>query len=402
MPSANNEKAGWGSTLLAACIGGIVALGLAGLLQYAGILSTPGASTADTEATARLENRIAGLEDKLTAQPAAGATEETVAKLVDERLATQSASSDERITAVEGGIAQLRDQLGSLPAGTSMDAATVARINELAEDVAALKSGSQTSGASATGDNGASSARLDEIAKVAQQIRTDLGTQIESMSVKLDKTDAEQAETRATLAEMNAKLEETATKTGQTNTEITALRDRVENGADKRAAAAIAAAALKSDIDSGAPFAASLTNLRAFSPGITELESLDSFAQKGVPTVAQLTAEFDSSVSGAILAATAPVEDGSLASRLAAGARSLVEVKPIGEVEGESPQARVSQIQAALKNNDLSKASDVWNALPETGREASTDWHNRLQARLTANTVVTGTIESVLNSNRGG
>ena len=397
-----DSKPKWGSSLIAACIGGFVALGLTGLLQYAGILSTLGTSTADTEATAQFESRIAGLEEKFAAQPEAGPSGDDVAKLVDERIADQTAASTERLTALEGSVEQLRNQLGSLPAGTLMDAATVARIDQLAEDVATLKSGIQTAVASATGDNGTSSARLDEIAKAAKQIQTDLGARIDSMSVKLENTDAAVAKTNAALAETNAKLEETLTKTGQTYTEIAALRDRVENGADKRAATAIAAAALKNDIDSGVPFAAALSNLKAFSSGMTELESLDSFAQKGVPTIAQLSAEFDGSVSDAILTATAPVEDGSLASRLAAGARSLVEVKPIGVVEGETPQARVSQIAEALKNGNLSKASETWSTLPDVGRQASTDWHARLQARLTANSIVNGTVETILNSSRGG
>ncbi|MGI9355584.1 MAG: hypothetical protein ACR2PF_10550 [Rhizobiaceae bacterium] len=397
-----DSKSGWGISLIAACIGGIVAICLAGLLQYTGILSMPSASTVDTEATAQLESRIAGLEERLAAQSATAATGETVTKLVDERLSAQSTSLDERISEVEGIVAQLRDQLGSIRAETSTDAATTARIDELAEEVATLRSASQTSGASATGDKGASSARLVEITAAAEQIQADLNARIETIFAKLDKTDAGQVETKTALAETNAKLGEAVARIGKTNAEITALRDRVENGADKRAATAIAAAALKNDIDSGEPFATALSNLKAFSPGMLELESLDFFAQKGVPTIAQLSAEFGGSVSGTILEATAPVENDSLASRLAAGARSLVEVKPIGVVDGKTPEARVSQIAEALKNGDLLKASETWATLPDAGREASARWHTRLQARLTANSIVKSTVENILNSSRGG
>lgn len=400
--SAGKKSGGWGPTLLAACIGGIVALGLAGLLQYAGILSTPGASTVDAEATTRLESRIAGLEEELRSQPEIGVTGEEVAKLIDNRLAAASSPATERVTQLENGLAQLRDQLASVPNETTVGSAIAAQVAELSEEVANLKSGGQVSTNASSGANVASDARIEEIGKSVSNFRTELSAQIGTIKESVVSAKTEQASIKTQMAVTNAKLDNINATAQQTMTDIAALRDRVENGADKRAAAAIAAAALKNDIDSGIAFAASLSNLRAFSSGMTELESLDSFAEKGVPTVTQLSAEFDGSVSDAILAATAPVEDGSLASRLAAGARSLVEVKPIGMVEGETPQARVSQITEALKNGNLSKASETWGTLPDAGREASMDWHSRLQARLTANSVVNGTVESILNSSRGG
>ncbi len=387
-----------GSTLLAACIGGVIALGLAGLLQYAGILGAPGTSS-DAEATLLLENRIVGLEKKLASQSAAPTGEE-IASLVDARLTAQSASSADRIAAAEGAVQQMQERLAALDDGASPDAMLTARLDQLAKDVAALKS-SRSNTTVASGD-GASIAQLDKLSEDIESVLNDQVAKIEAVGDTLNEASTERASIRERLSETVQRLDAIGKEQSETSVAVAALRDRTENGADKRAATAIAAAALKGDIDSGQPFAASLNNLKAFAADNTGLNSLESFAETGVPTVAQLTAGFEDTVSKAILDAAAPKEEGGIASRLAAGARALVEVKPIGVIEGDTPAARVSQILGALKGNDLSRASSVWEQLPEAGQQASRDWHNSLQARLTANTVVSGAIEDILNSSRGG
>ena len=73
--------------------------------------------------------------------------------------------------AAESAIGQMREQLGALPVGTSLDSATLARINELAEDVAALKTATPLSSSVTSGDNGASAARLNQLAEAVKQIQ---------------------------------------------------------------------------------------------------------------------------------------------------------------------------------------------------------------------------------------
>ncbi len=387
----------FGSALLAACIGGVVALGLAGLLQYAGILGVPGGLSADSEAGAQLESRVASLEDKLASQPALAG--EQVAALIDERLAAVSNSSADRVSAIESAIKKIQEQSAG-PAGVSSpDTSLVARLDELASDVAALKSAPLSNGG--TGGNSASVDQLDKLSEEIENVFNEQAAKIDSLRKELDEARARQTSVGSQLADAVQKLSVADAKQAGFDADIAALRDRLENGADQRAATAIAAAALKGDIDSGKPFASSLNNLMAFAPGRDDLQSLESFAETGVPTVAQLTAQFEGTVSAAILDAAVPKKAGGIAERLAAGARALVEVKPIGVIEGDSPAARVSQILGALKSNDLSEAASVWEQLPETGRVASRDWHERLQARLTANTVVSGAVENILKSSRG-
>ena len=67
------------------------------------------------------------------------------------------------------------------------------------------------------------------------------------------------------------------------------LSGKVEaQAAQPKIALAIAASALKSALDRGAPFAAELETFAAISPDAPELAALRAYAEKGVPTRAEI------------------------------------------------------------------------------------------------------------------
>ncbi|TIT01934.1 MAG: phage tail protein, partial [Mesorhizobium sp.] len=73
---------------------------------------------------------------------------------------------------------------------------------------------------------------------------------------------------------------------------VSQLSGKVEaQAAQPKIALAIAASALKAALDRGAPFAAELETFAAISPDAPELATLRSYAEKGVPTRAEIAAE---------------------------------------------------------------------------------------------------------------
>src|SRR5262249_9831610 len=60
--------------------------------------------------------------------------------------------------------------------------------------------------------------------------------------------------------------------------------------------------------------------------------------------------------------------------RLLASASRLVEVRPVGEVEGTSPGAVVARMEERLKRSDLAAALDEGAKLPEAAKFAAAHW----------------------------
>jgi hypothetical protein len=97
----------------------------------------------------------------------------------------------------------------------------------------------------------------------------------------------------------------------------------------------------------------------------------------------------------------APPADDSLTSRLLAGAKSLVKVKQLSPVTGDTHEAILSRIQAALTESKLQTASEEWKKLPEAGQAVSKEWHEKLLSRIAVNNLIDTTVRSFLLSNAG-
>jgi hypothetical protein len=126
---------------------------------------------------------------------------------------------------------------------------------------------------------------------------------------------------------------------------------------------------------SGQPFTTELTAVELLGGKTEDLAALKPLADKGAPTLAQLTARF------------AP-----LAGKLAQGetkseswAMSMIErfakVRPVGQIGGSTPPDIVSTIESALNRGDLASALIAWRKLPEAARGLSADWAMAAEAR---------------------
>nr|WP_272209899.1 mitofilin family membrane protein [Marinicella sp. W31]MDC2875737.1 mitofilin family membrane protein [Marinicella sp. W31] len=172
-------------------------------------------------------------------------------------------------------------------------------------------------------------------------------------------------------------------------------------GKDLAVARAIAAAGLKSAIDRGQNFETELATYAQVAPAAKDLATLKSLAASGVPTREALTEQFSSIADSIIAATNQPPPDTGIFNRLVDSAKGLVNVRPVGDVEGEGTPAIVARIENDLKQGNLKQAEQEWQSLPEDAKQVSSDFENALSARIKANKLVSETLASALGSTAG-
>ncbi|MBB4065239.1 COG4223 family protein [Gellertiella hungarica] len=261
------------------------------------------------------------------------------------------------IEALRAEIDGLKQQLATIPAD-------IAPTGKLEERIAALESrASDTSGGGDLTEVTARIAAVDERLGTLQQTAT-------------------QGESAANqkIADLTTRLE-AAEKT---------LREKPGEAAVSRA---IAAAYLKAAVDRGDPYLTELETFASLSPDDPAIGDLRSLAATGVKSRADLLHDFDA-VAGAIMDAASQPEPGEgFADRLWASARSLVSVRPVGNVEGNDAGAVLARLEDKLKNGDLKGASLEWEALPEAARKVSEAFKTNLDARVKADELTRGIAE---------
>lgn len=407
------KRTGSGGLFLAALIGGGVALAGAAALQYAGLIRSPGATNRIAELEASIEayrtrsqDRFAAIEETIAGLPRSESntlSQEDIERLIEERFVVRPPNETsglvERVATLEARLAE-----SALAPGENGQFSASA--NEIREELDGLTERlvrlEQQPGVNLS--DSPSSTDDQNIAALRQELDsriTEFQSRVEnSLSSALDQ--ARQATQQASNA---SSASNSVAAMAQSNTEaLAALRQRLENGADRKAAAAIAAAALKNEIDSGRNFADALANLRSVAPDMNGLAELTTYAREGVPTVNMLKRRFDETVSDAIRDSVAKLRTGeeTFADRLLSATQSLVTVKPIEALDGNTPTALLSQISASLDADDPAGAEAAWNKLPDVAKEVSAEWQRDLKARIVAYSIVAGALQSLLTIEQDG
>jgi hypothetical protein len=234
----------------------------------------------------------------------------------------------------------------------------------LSDEVATLK----LSSGAATGDQAAMTALTEKIAAIQAQLDA---VKTGDTSLKLD--------------EMQAQIADLKKSTGS------------QSGASN-VAQAIAAAGLKAAIDRGGAFASELETFATVVPASPELEQLKNLAASGVPSKAELSAEFGKAAD-AMLAATQTADpNAGLIARLTASAKGLVRSRPVGAVEGDTPEALVARMEVAINKGDLDAALAEGEKLPDEARAAGIVFIGKLTARRDTDALVTRALTSALSA----
>ncbi|MDP3527582.1 MAG: mitofilin family membrane protein, partial [Hoeflea sp.] len=153
-------------------------------------------------------------------------------------------------------------------------------------------------------------------------------------------------------------------------------------------ARAIAAAGLKSAIDRGGSFMSELEAFATVAPDDPAVPELRDLAASGVPSRSSLIEGFPEAATTAIAAADPVDPDAGLVDRLMSSALSVVKVRRVGEVEGDTAEAIAARAEARLMDGDLDAALAEWNQLPEASRAAASVYGEALAARARAEKLI--------------
>ena len=344
-PPRAEPRRGGVSAIAAGLIGGVVALAGAGALQYGGVLPQLGGNSAATAEIDGLRAEIATLRDQVAAAPAP----ENLTPRLDELAA---------------GLNETRTQLQALQAGGSPSPEAAAALDERFKTLEAAVASAQQGG------------QAVDLAPLNQ---------------RLDALDAALAEAKQAASGATAPLEG---RIASLETKVQELGGKVAEQAEQPSAAlAIAASTLKATIDRGDPFMTELETYASIAPQSSEIDALRGLAAAGVPSRTAIDDAFPAAANAMIAAAKAEDPNAGFLDRLMSSAQSLVQVRPVGTVEGEDAPAIVARMEVALKKGDYAGAVAEYDKLAEPAKAAGADFIAKVKARQAADGLI-GTILS--------
>ena len=432
-PAPVPAQRGSPSLIAAGFIGALIALVLAGALQWAGVFPVPATQQAapgpaDTTVTDALQARIAELSD--TVATLRSAQQDSAAEDGGQQVQTA-------IDAINGRIDQLSAAVETAGGGADPAAldAVSARVDTLDEAVSGINdriANLQTAPGEGGSANGAAVAAVSVRIDGLEQTLGEMDTRIVELQARptggedsgaLDAVTARMAALDETVGSMNDRVEGVASSADAAAQAAAANESRIaanenrlttlETGvsdlaakisADDRGpqiARAIAAAALKAAIDRGDPFMSELETYASVADGSEEIEALRTLAATGVPTGPAIVKAFDAAAGDMIVASQPVPDDAGLVDRLMASARSLVKVRPVGMVEGDDVPAIIARIEVALRNGDFKSAVDTYQTLPEPVQAAGSEVFEKVRARMQADALVERTLAGALTGSSG-
>ncbi|MGK6313281.1 mitofilin family membrane protein [Neorhizobium sp. DT-125] len=224
-------------------------------------------------------------------------------------------------------------------------------------------------------------------------------------SAKAPDTSSEQAlaALKDDVALLRSAVESTAGNNNQLEDRIIAAEAKLnDRGPEQQVARAVAAAALKAAIDRGGPFETELQTFASVAGDDPAIAELQKFGAVGVPSSIELQREFPRVADAMLEAVTIqPDPDQGIAGRLLSSAMSVVKVRRVGDVEGDTPEAVVARMEENLRKGDLQTAAREWDALPEPAKAVSRDFRQKLDARIQVENLVGGTLTRAVAGTKG-
>ena len=310
------------------------------------------------------------------------------------------------------GFAGMRDRLPKLAWSGAFSAVIVALLSGAAAGL--VGAWLFASPANAPGDVSAIRTEISQLAsRIAQQEAkpTPLLPDLAPLSERTNKLETSLGELRGELAELK-KISE-ALANAPTAAEVASLNRRLATIEEKlgtlaatpkpevpretpQPAEIVTLGSLRDAIAAGAPFARELAAVRAIlKERAAELAPLEKFAADGLPAVALLAKRFEPF---AAKIANPPAPDGGVVTRLWNNATRMIEVRPVGEPQGNEPGSIVARMETKLGRGDLAGALDEAKALSPQSRELAKDWFDAAERRRDAEALIKNLINAALAS----
>lgn len=272
---------------------------------------------------------------------------------------------------VEALKTRVSETLSQIPAASPVD------LQPIETRIAALEN-------SAGGDTGAQAANPEAVSKLegdVTRLTAELATLREAMARTTEAVSATESQLTERIAAAEQKLDEPRS--------------------DIEMARAVAASALKTAIDRGGPYLAELEAFASIAPDDPSLAGLREHAAVGVPARSDLVRDFQATADAILDAVHQPEGDEGILNRLMSSAASAIRVRPVGSIEGDTPEAVVARIENKLQNGDFKGAQIEWQTLPEKGQAAAVDYKRKLDERVSVEGLIGTVVSGALNGAAG-
>ncbi|WP_411036428.1 COG4223 family protein [Shinella sp. BYT-45] len=358
------------------------------------------AETAPTEAAATQTETETAEERRETVEPARATYEEPV------RAATpppQRGNAGTLAAGILGGLIALLGA-GSLQYGGYLPALGPGRADDtgavtaLSNEIEALKTRLSETAAASPVDLQPIEMRIAALEESAREGTAAPGADPEALG-KLEGDVTRLTTELAALREALARTTEAVSTTeSQLAERLAAAEQKLEEPrSDIEMARAVAASALKTAIDRGGPYLAELEAFASIAPDDPSLAGLREHAAVGVSSRADLVRDFHAVADAILDAVHQPEGDQGVISRLMSSAASAIRVRPVGSVEGDTPEAIVARIENKLQNGDFKGAQIEWRTLPEKGQGAATEYKRKLDERVGVEDLIGAVVSGALN-----
>ncbi|WP_273717363.1 MULTISPECIES: COG4223 family protein [Bartonella] len=187
---------------------------------------------------------------------------------------------------------------------------------------------------------------------------------------------------------------ETALSVGQSNAnDLASLKKQLEslqeeitvkNSEKKEINTALftAISSLKNAVERGGSYNNELKLLQQLSPSIDGLDVLQKTATVGLPSSAQLSVDFAHVADAIVGTQNIVASDAGFFDRILAWIKGLVVSRPIGNVEGMTLGAIVARMEVAIQAGDHEKALSEWQSLPQSAKDVSKDFVQKLERHI--------------------
>ena len=274
---------------------------------------------------------------------------------------------------------------GGLEAKVDAQASTVDGLNgQVAEVVTQAETLDATTGNLA----GELTSQSELIAAQSEQI-TALEAQIAALTEEMNKPVpiASEAELSADLAALIAnQKDEIAALQGNLKEMAAFAEGQIQSAQEEAEAAELAEARAKARdglnkvrlaLASGDGFEDALPEIA----GAVEIPAALSDMASGIPTQSELQSSYSDAARAALAASNRALSGDSAGDRVGLFFQDMIGSRSLTPQEGDSPDAVLSRVEAAVQNGDLATALETIDALPEEGKAELTEWSGKAAAR---------------------
>ncbi|CAK02537.1 COG4223 family protein [Bartonella tribocorum] len=143
-----------------------------------------------------------------------------------------------------------------------------------------------------------------------------------------------------------------------------------------------AISSLKNAVERGGSYNNELKLLQQLSPSIDGLDVLQKTATVGLPSSVQLSVDFSHVADAIVGTQNIAAPDAGFFDRILAWIKGLVVSRPIGNVEGMTLGAIAARMEVAIQAGDYEKALSEWQSLPQSAKDVSKDFVQKLERHI--------------------